>query len=233
MKLLVTTRADSAVYEMAFHTHPLIVNYANKCGADFLILQEQSECEVGHGKHHFKIMELGNLLEEYDRVLCVDSDILIRDTCPNLFDVVPYDNIGTIYEDKGTRREDRHERIRLSQKQFGDVGWTEGYINTGVFLVSKPHANIFEKIDGEFYTGRGFDDVHLGYLINKYNHPVTELPYQYNHMTMFSEDWNGSPNRFDSHIIHYAGGGIFDSGIYTKVQQIASDKDYIMKEAKV
>ena len=31
-------------------------------------------------------------------------------------------------------------------------------------------------------------------------------------MTMFSEPWNGSPDRFDSHIIHYAGQGIFDTG---------------------
>ena len=223
MKLLVITRADSAVGAITEITHPFLVDYAERCGADFLILEEESECKVGHGKHHFKIMKLGNLLDEYDRILCLDSDIVIRSDCPDLFDVVPYESIGTVYEDKGTRQEDRHNRINLSQEQFGDIGWKEGYINTGVFLVSKPHKDIFSKINGEFYTGSGFDDVHLGYNINKNNHPVFELPFIYNHMTMFSEGWNDNANRFDSFIIHYAGGGVFENNYIDKIEQMTSD----------
>ena len=43
-------------------------------------------------------------------------------------------------------------------------------------------------------------------------------------MTMFSEDWNGNPDRFDSHIIHYAGRGIFDEGMATdKLHQAQLD----------
>ena len=43
-------------------------------------------------------------------------------------------------------------------------------------------------------------------------------------MTMFSEGWNDNADRFDSHIIHYAGEGIFDKGIIVnKTEQIISD----------
>ena len=228
MKLLVTTRADDSIDSMSEKTHPIIKKYAEKCGADFSILECKSECNVGYGKSHFRIMALKELLDEYDRILCLDSDIVIRSECPDLFGVVPYESIGTIYEDKGTRQDDRHNRIKLAQEQFGNIGWKEGYINTGVFLVSKPHKDIFNKINGEFYTGSGFDDVHLGYNINKNNHPVFELPFVYNHMTMFSEGWNDNADRFDSHIIHYAGEGIFDRSILTnKTEQIISDMEVI------
>jgi len=41
---------------------------------------------------------------------------------------------------------------------------------------------------------------------------------------MFSEPWNGSPSRFDSYILHYAGGGRFpDKGKQSRVQLIRDD----------
>jgi lipopolysaccharide biosynthesis glycosyltransferase len=228
MKLLVTTRADSEISDITEQTHFMIKKYANKCNADFHIIDEDSECKIGNGKFHFKIMELYNLLDEYDRILCIDSDVIIKEDCPNLFEVVPYDCIGTIYEDRGSRIIDRRIRIREVQEIFGEIGWKEGYINTGTFLVSKPHKEIFQKINGEFWVGRGFDDVHLGYQIKRNNICIHEIPYQYNHMTMFSESWNDSADRFDSYIIHYAGVGIFDSDINNnKEEQISRDIEFL------
>jgi len=55
------------------------------------------------------------------------------------------------------------------------------------------------------------------------------LPYLFNHQRVFSEKWNGSPSRFDSYIIHYAGEGlrdkrdVFGKKIKTRAQQIKSD----------
>ena len=42
---------------------------------------------------------------------------------------------------------------------------------------------------------------------------------------MFSEEWNGYPDRFESFIIHYAGAGIFEGGVYSRLEQIKKDKD--------
>jgi len=98
-----------------------------------------------------------------------------------------------------------------AQRKFGWTNWTEGYINTGVFMTSKCHRDIFQPINGEFFSEWGTDDVHIGYQIKSQGHKVKQLSHQYNHMTMFSEPWNDSPDRFDSHIIHYAGGGVFDA----------------------
>jgi len=230
MKYLITTRADSKITEMTEITHPILSSYAERCGADFKVLTKDSDCTVGHGRWHFKILQLNELLDDYDRIICIDSDILIKNSCPNLFDVVPYECVGTNLEDVGSRTSNRRARISAANRIFGDIGWTEGYINTGVFVVSKPHQNIFNKINGGYaedsvFEG-GFDDVQLGYLIHKYEHCIHELPYQFNHMTMYSEEWNGNPDRFKSHIIHYAGAGIFDS--HSRIDQIKKDREVLI-----
>jgi len=45
----------------------------------------------------------------------------------------------------------------------------------------------------------------FGYNIHKHNFTIQELPFQFNHMSMFSEEWNGSADPFESFIIHFAG----------------------------
>ena len=235
MKKLVVTRADSKITEMTEITHPVISSYAERCGADFKVLTKDSDCTVGHGKWHFKILQLNELLDDYDRIICIDSDVLIKNSCPDLFDVVPYECVGTNLEDKGSRANNRHGRINLANQLFGDNGWREKYINTGVFVVSKPHQNIFNKIDGKYAEDAGFqggfDDVQLGYLIQKHGHCIHELDYKFNHMTMHSEDWNGNANRFESYIIHYAGAGIFDSD--SRINQIKMDRKILIENGEL
>jgi len=237
MKLLVTTRADSKIQEMTELTHPHIKAYAKKVGADFLILDSDNDFhhidpkEKLNGKHAYRIFDQYDLFDEYDRILQVDSDVYITPNCPSIFHGVPYDYIATVYEDKGSRRPHRHNCMFQIQQMFGDVGWREGYINTGFFLASKSHREIFNKIDDRYYDGFGYDDAHMGYLIHKHNFEVHELPYQWNHMTMFSEVWNGSPSRFDSYNIHYAGAGIFDGG-GPRLEQMKRDYKVIYEGIK-
>jgi len=229
MKLLITTRADEKISEMTDITHPILKAYADEVGADFRILSDDNDFqhpdpqEYLNGKHAYRIFEQYDLFDQYDRILQIDSDILLSPQCPNIFDLVPYDSIGTVFEDKGSRRGARHGCIQQAQAEFGDIGWREGYINTGFFLTSKCHRNIFKKIEGRYFGGFGKDDVHIAYLMNKHKHKVCELPFQWNHMTMFSEGWNGSPDRFHSHVIHYAGQGIFE-GPGPRINQIKRDK---------
>jgi len=234
MKLLVTTRADQVCIDWAELTHPIIRKYAQKNKADFLVLDEAVDCKeavggIGNGVYQYRIMKHYDLHEHYDRILHLDTDMLLHPDCPNLFDVVPYDEIGSIYEDVGSRKNQRLRCIRNSQKQFGEIGWTEGYINTGVFVTSKEHRDIYQKINERYFVDWGTDDIHIGYLINKLGYKVKELPYQFNHMTMFSEEWNDNPNRFNSHIIHYAGRGVFDSGVNNKLEQAYLDYERLYK----
>lgn len=222
-KLLVTVRADQNISGYAEKTIPLIQTYADKWGAEFMRLTDGSPSNYGEGRHHYRIMKLGELLNTYDRILNLDADMIILPSCPNPFDFVNPDKIGTIFEDVGSREPARKQSIRDIQNQWGNVNWTSGYINTGFFMVSKKHKDIFELHDGKVWNNFGFDDVHLGYKIREKGHEIQQLDYRFNHMTMFSESWHPQ-NRFDSYIIHYAGQGVFEDGRFqNKGQQIHED----------
>ena len=228
MNLLITTRADATCADWVELTHPIIRRYANRVVADFIVLDESVDCKdavggIGNGVYQYRIMKHYELHEVYDRIIQLDSDMLLTPNCPDLFKEVPYDHVGSIYEDIGTRKEQRVQCMLNAQAQFGDIGWRGDYINTGVFVTSEIHRDIYQKIDDRYFVDWGTDDIHIGYLIKKYGYKVKELSYHYNHMTMFSEDWNGNADRFKSYIIHYAGRGIFN-------QKTASNK---LQQAKL
>jgi len=215
-KRLIVTRADDRVPYIKY-THPIIKNYAKKCNADFMILDGNEEPPM----HHFRILKFYDLLEKYDRVMHLDSDIIIKDNCPNIFEVVPREKVGTIYEDRGSRKTHRRMLIEDIQKEREDVEWKEGYINTGVFVVSKEHREIFNLDMNNVWLDFGQDDVELGYQIHKFGFEIHELSFQFNHMSMFSEPWNNKESRFGSYILHYAGNGFFP--FLTQTEQIKQD----------
>jgi len=205
MKLAIVTRADENIKDITDITHPIIKKYADFCNAEF-ITNVTTTYELPHP--HYRILGLQALLEEYDRILLIDSDIFITRECPNIFDIVPTTHVGTIFEDKGSRQDHRRSLIKAVQDKREDVGWREGYINTGVFVISKEHKIIFDEIDiDSLWLDFGFDDVELGYQINKLNIPIHELSFKFNHMSMFSEEVLGNNSRFDSYCIHFAGNG--------------------------
>lgn len=220
MNFAVTVRADDNIKEMTQLTFPIIEMFCKKWNAKFIVLDHKPEVMSDNNLPHFRIMKLYELLNDFDRIVNLDADLIINKNCPNLLDVVPVECIGTIYEDKASRKNARLNRIKDIQKLFGNIGWESGYVNTGVFVVSKQHRNIFTSLNGRYYTKNGSDDVHLGYQIKKQKMKVKELDYKFNHMTMFSEE---GVNRFESFIIHYAGRGIFDKRIKTRNEQIEHD----------
>ena len=99
MKRAIFTRADENIREMTDITHPILKRYAKKCDADFIISKEDDKYHP-----HYRILQLYDLFKEYDRILCLDSDILILKSCPDIFNLVPVPQIASIYEDKGSRK---------------------------------------------------------------------------------------------------------------------------------
>ena len=221
-KYAIVTRSDDNIQTMSELTHPSIKSYANKCEADLLILDKEPPVMTEDNRPHYRIVHVYDILDEYDRVILLDTDMLVKKSCPNLFEVVPENKVGTIYEDVGEALPDRRMRIKKIQSEWGDVGWETGYTNAGTTVISKCHRDIFLPHNGHYYLPWGSADLHLSYMIHKNNFEVHELPFQYNHMTMFSDSWNSSADRFKSHIIHYAGGGMFDAP--ARIEQIRRDK---------
>lgn len=223
MNKAIVTRADENIKAYTCITHPVIKRYAEKCEADFIVLDGEPKIRTTAGKTYYRILEFIELFKQYDRLLSIDSDVLVTNFAPNIFNVVPKTHIGTIYEDKGSRKKNRRMNIKIIQRQWEEIGWETGYINTGFFLLSREHEDVLNSYKGEYWMDWSADDLHIGFMIKKYDHLVYELGFEWNHMTMFSEDWNNNANRFSSYIIHYAGRGVFDKGVENKTQQIKKD----------
>jgi lipopolysaccharide biosynthesis glycosyltransferase len=225
MKLLITTRADDTVKYLSDLTHPVFREYAKYCNADFMILDHEPPVFSDDNMPHFRIMKHYELHEEYDRILHLDTDIIINTNAPNIFEVVPEEKIGCILEDWGReeRIKDRREMIKSIQEEWDDIGWKEKYINSGVLLTSKIHKDIYQPFEGKYWTGDGSDDIHMGYMIKNLNHEIFELPYQFNHTGTYSEAWNGSPNRLDSFFLHYAGSRGIKDDLFRDYDKIYGD----------
>lgn len=224
----IITRADNNVLDWINCTHDIMKDYADKCNADFIVLNHK----VIMKNHHpifWRILKSKELLKKYDQILHLDTDILVLKGCPNIFEQIPLDTIGVVFEDKGTRVKDRRNRIVKIQNKYGDIGWKTGYLNEGVLLFSKNHSVLFDTINDEYWDDRvGPSQTHFGYQINKYKLKVKDLGYKWNHMSMFSEPWNKSANRFNSYMIHYAGGAKFlDRGNRSALELAISDKKKI------
>jgi len=222
----IVTRYDENIKDYTKFTLPTIEAYAKKLKVEIIVLNEEPLLLTADLQKHYRVLEIKKILESVDRVLMLDADILIRPDCPNLFDLIPEDKVGSVKENVGSRKDTRNNLIDVVQQLWGNVGW-DYYTNAGVFMLSAQHKNIFDPHKGEYWCQFGNGDVHMGYNVAKYKHEVYELPFQLNHMTPWSDEWNGYANRFDSHIIHYAGEGVFDREHKNKVEQIKSDYESI------
>lgn len=219
MKYLMATSADKNVIDYTKYTHPILKMFAKKWKVDFRIFGSFLNIN-----ERWRILEFYKRFEDYDRVFFIDSDVVINKNCPNIFNIVPFDTIGAVFEDKGSRLKHRRRVMAKIKQGFGgNEHWTCGYFNMGVLLASKIHRDMFTKINGQLWGGE-FAQTHLNYQMMKFEYKYIDLGYKWNHTSMFSEAWNGSPSRLDSYVIHYAGGGNFpDKGKRSRVQLIKDD----------
>lgn len=61
--------------------------YAKKCGADYYVVKNKNDWAPGIDRHvafqKFKIYDF----DDYDRILYIDSDYIIKENAPNIFDM--------------------------------------------------------------------------------------------------------------------------------------------------
>tara|TARA_Y100000034_G_scaffold135536_1_gene207862 strand:- start:15748 stop:16449 length:702 start_codon:yes stop_codon:yes gene_type:complete len=211
MKKLIVTRGDDVIKSQTDISIPIIQKYAGKIGADFRLLDHDLShipCLKGNlGRFHARIFKLHDLFDKYDRICHIDADVIVCPACPNIFNEVPYEKVGTVFEDKGNRRADRLNRIIKIQALWGDVGWTNDYMNTGFCIFSKCHKSIFD-CGNVYYTGPGYDDMQIMYKIKEMKIPVHELSWNWNAMSMW---FDGVDNKYkklnEAYAVHHAGAG--------------------------
>lgn len=202
MKKLVLTLVVGKNYEiMSNYTHPSIKSYADRIGADFKAVTE-SNCTSPHWEKFNKITDF---LDEYERILYIDTDILVRNDAPDIFEEVPAEQLGLFNELPYTpqRNQSLYEACREHEIVLKD--WDNKYYNTGVMVIPQKFKELFKKPEKEscnFYE-QGYLNAALAKYLETHDEEVFGLPYKFNRMTCMDQ-FTGEL-RFASYFMHYAG----------------------------
>lgn len=208
MKKAIVTLCIGEFYEKIGEiTHPMFKAYAEKIGADFIVLKEDFINK--NTKHNppifcYEKFQIGELLDKYDRVCFLDTDMIMSPETPDIFNLVPSDMIGLVDEAPLGYDTKFIEFLKDYAPEYLNY-WIEVHhrkcYNTGVLVCSKIHKNVFTipKVLVNHYQEQSY----LNLQIIKEKVKVFDLPYQYNRMIYM--DLIIPEHRLKSYIIHYAG----------------------------
>jgi len=161
----------------------------------------------GYNFGNFEKFQTFEDLNVFDRVWRLDADVLIMPNCPNIFDFVPLDKVGAVYEDVGRMTRDRRKQLWLVQDQLGKTpdDWTSGYFNGGSVVFSKQHQEALnltqQNIDDALNKDLGGckEQTLLNWKIHNLGFGIHSLSTKFNNIAPFGPGHN-------AYIIHYAGG---------------------------
>ena len=203
---LVTVAIGSEYQALAKLTHPLMAHYAEHCGMDFRPIVERST----EGDSDFEKLAAYRLLDEYERLLIVDTDVLITNEAPNILDVVPVLSFGAYLVSVHTPMHD--PAIALIQRTLRDIGWKRDYFNAGVMVASRAHQALFDPDHPDLKTWLAecarqpehktfLAQTYLNFRVRESKTPFFDITYRYNH----SLGPGRSGERFGSYFIHCKG----------------------------
>jgi hypothetical protein len=202
MNAVLTISMGESYKKIAEKTHPSIKAYAEKINAEFICIDQK---DISQTTPHWEKFKIYSLLNKYNRIIYLDTDIIIRDDCPNLFDVVPEGELGVFNEAPFT---DRSKELMIDICKQYDVKlkkWNGKYYNTGVMVISRKNKEIFKKPEQEIFSfyEQGYLNMIISLEQEKDAIKIFELTHYFNRMTCM--DRITGEERFNSYIIHYAG----------------------------
>jgi lipopolysaccharide biosynthesis glycosyltransferase len=196
--------------EILKYSLPTIQKYADRINVPLIVINKPKyNIDKNNSNYNYLTFEknqIYDLFDKYDRVLRLDSDVIIKEDCPNLF----HNDVGKFYcvfEDVGSKKNNRKHQIKTIKKTLGDIpDWTEEYFNSGVILCDKIHKESF-NIDSKNIINLNLGDFkeqnYLNWLTRAHEFSIVNLGHKYNHMNFFTEEFKY--NKDDSFILHYAG----------------------------
>ncbi|MFX0099299.1 MAG: glycosyltransferase [Candidatus Hodarchaeota archaeon] len=232
-RAVVTLCIGETAERYAEFTHQPMKEYAKRLNADFIVYNKQV-VNFKEAKNFnpllFEKYQVHDTLGTYDRVLFLDTDILVTPNAPDIFKITPVGKIGCVLEDFGTEMDDRRKIIKKVQEVLGDVDWSEGFMNSGVFVVSKIHRDVFRmyKVHG-FYDGE-YEQTNTNWYIKKAGFEFFSLNYKFNFMGLMRVYYG--PEHREAYFIHYAGkGGLFPW--VEKIEQVKNDYEFFYENKNV
>lgn len=174
--------------------------YASKCNADYYCITNKNDWVPAKGKHiAYQKLKFYDFKDEYDAILFLDSDYIIKNNAPDIFDL--YKNQNCVVQDKGNAASKLAKNIKIG---------TDKYFNSGFMLLTRDFLHSTENIVLKQYIQKDWklaDQGLLNKLMVENNVEVTYLD---------SKLWNDPVNIFSKYGDHYGGSHKlnFDSNLY-------------------
>lgn len=185
-----------------------VAKYAEKYKIPFFLGTQPT---INFINHYFEKFQCLELLKEYDRVLCLDGDVLVTPKAANIFE--KYDNENYLYafhENADSEHMNRDSWIETYEPNFEWPIYNKRkmYFNSGCVLYSKKHANLLDKIKEIKYTNKSFsidggEQTALNFAVAKNKIPFESISHSFNRMNLGENDPDNK--RYEADFIHYAG----------------------------
>jgi hypothetical protein len=208
-KLIITIAIGRKFQEILELSRPYLQAYAKKCGADYVELTNPTQGWWGLEKFRVKAFQ-----KYYERIAFLDSDLLVRPNCPNLFDIVEPHRIGM-------HNDSMYNIAGVSANIIGNQTWLGGgraallnsqgvylksYIepvcqNSGVVVFSK-HHDIWNGMTKPFPRSHCDEQFWVERQAQKYS--IQQLTYHFNTQYWFG---HGQFQKLkpSAYIIHFSG----------------------------
>jgi len=195
--LVFTISIGNYYKKISTSTLPFLKKYAEKIDADFLNITEHNNEYITQKWNKFYIHEL---LNKYKRILYLDIDMIIREDCPNLFDIVPSNRLGMFNEGSYSKRYEFYEQ---ACEYYGEPmkKWAGKFYNSGVMVISRIHKQIFALPKGIDFVETDQPYINMRIINDKVE--MFDLHYDFNRMDILDSVCGIS--RLNSYIVHYAG----------------------------
>jgi ADP-heptose:LPS heptosyltransferase len=195
--------AYAAILDLSSRT---MQHYARKIGADFVPITDMGIVGRNGFSPHWAKFNLYELFKTYSRIIYFDSDIIVREDCPDLFEMVPDTKIGAFNEGAFAPRfpilKSASEVYNISLKDPKNYVGT--YFNTGVMVLSRKFRNLFHPPQEHIeFEGDYGEQTFLNLRMQAMGIDVQDIGFQFNRMTLM--DKATGYDRLGSYILHYAG----------------------------
>ena len=209
---IVTLVIGEAFKRIARITHPFMRRYAQRIGADFVPIHKSI-----YPHCHFDKLQMYDLLGKYNRIIYIDTDVLVKLDCPNLFKIVPEDAVGMYNEGAPATKKERKEHQEVFEEASEKYGLplperSRGeFYNAGIMVLSIQHREHYRPPEKVVFMKYG-DQPLVNLRLMNADVRIFDIGYQFNRMPYLDDGKHVMPNgekitcpRTDCHMIHYAG----------------------------
>lgn len=192
----------------AKYSVPLMGNYAKRTSSALIVIEKSVMSDITNEPFYEKY-QVGNILNDYKRVLFLDSDILVLPHSPNVFEMVPEECFAAVSVESVYPKVE-HEKNSISGI-LGEISWTVPYFNAGAMLFSQSNKSLYQDTGHflkQWICGKNknnikalHDQTLINYCANYFQIKFFDLGKSFN----YTRIWGSFHHRLLHYFIHYAG----------------------------